>query len=326
MAEAVGRYFMQQRSDDIIGKVRHALALEPRVDAPRITITMIGPELALSGVLDSPEAVRVAGDVAREAAPGVPIDNGLAVAEGRHGRTRGDLAKRAVEAFEAALERLGGRPARGGVEVTAQGEARLHGSCSTTADRRALIEAVGEVEGLREVDPSDLRVAHFGTADDIRLGNLAEEALMLLGPELPGAVKVDVRDRVAHVRGSVREEQDRRQAIAAIEAVPGIARIVDRLGTYHAGVHASPEVVLEQRIKQALSSAGLPVPNIAVFVAAGVANLVGEVETEDQRRLAIATARKVQGVAQVDSGLTIVARHGRATRAPNDGIRNPRGS
>jgi osmotically-inducible protein OsmY len=246
----------------------------------------------------------------------------LTVAIGPHGRTGGELARLAAEAFERTVEGLG-RPVRGGVEVTEQGLARLHGNCSTAADRRALIEAVSAVPGLRDVDASDLRVAWFGTADDIRLGNIAETALIRTDPEL-GTIRVDVRDRTAHVRGNVREEQDRRRAIQVIEGVAGITRVIDRIRVYHAGERSSDEAAVEQRIKQALGQAGLPVPIIAVFVTSGIATLLGTVDDVDQRTRAIEVTRRVEGVSQVDCELVIASAHGRTKRAPNDIPRHPR--
>lgn len=68
---------MKAREEVIVGQVRHALALEPGVDAPKIRISMIDAQLNLSGTLDDVEQVRLAEEVARRAAPGVPIDNAL---------------------------------------------------------------------------------------------------------------------------------------------------------------------------------------------------------------------------------------------------------
>jgi osmotically-inducible protein OsmY len=72
---------MDTHGNEVIGQVRHAIALDPKLDAPKITLTMIGDTLALAGVLDTPDEVSHAEVIARKAAPGVTIDNGLTVSE-----------------------------------------------------------------------------------------------------------------------------------------------------------------------------------------------------------------------------------------------------
>lgn len=70
---------MNTHGNEVIGQVRHAISLDPKLDAPKITLTMIGDTLALAGVLDTPDEVSQAEATARKAAPGVAIDNGLTV-------------------------------------------------------------------------------------------------------------------------------------------------------------------------------------------------------------------------------------------------------
>jgi len=70
---------MSIQEQEIIGQVRDALAHDPKLDAPKITITFLGDAVSLAGVLDTPEAVERAGLLAKRAAPGVAIDNGLTV-------------------------------------------------------------------------------------------------------------------------------------------------------------------------------------------------------------------------------------------------------
>lgn len=70
---------MDTQGNEVIGQVRHAIARDPKLDAPKITLTMIGETLALAGVLDTADEVRHAEVIARKAAPGIEIDNGLTV-------------------------------------------------------------------------------------------------------------------------------------------------------------------------------------------------------------------------------------------------------
>lgn len=70
---------MDIRDSEALGQVRHAIARDPLLDSPKITITMTGETIALAGVVDTTEEVTRAGQVAKTAAPGIPIDNGLTV-------------------------------------------------------------------------------------------------------------------------------------------------------------------------------------------------------------------------------------------------------
>jgi hypothetical protein len=70
---------MDTQGNEVIGQVRHAIALDPKLDAPKITLTMIGDTLAMAGVLDTADEVSRAETTARKAAPGIAIDNGLTV-------------------------------------------------------------------------------------------------------------------------------------------------------------------------------------------------------------------------------------------------------
>lgn len=314
---------MKHEHDDVVGRVRHALALEPRVPATRITIMMIGPDLSLSGILDSPEAVSLAEEVARKAAPGTPIDNGLTVAEVPHGRAHGHLPELAAQALEYALEQLGGRPARASVEVTAHGKAVLHGQCSTAADRELLRDSVRSVRGLREVIVDDLHVAWFTFSDDVMPAGLARGQLREILPEVADNVLIDVRERVAFLRGIVRTAYEHQRIVSLIRSIPGIERVVDHLQLSPSGDQTNDEIRLEQRIKQALGTSDLPVPNIGVFVTRGLATLIGEVDDVDQKRRAGEVVLRVEGVTQVLNELQIASRRGRSGHGPRGDIKHP---
>lgn len=73
---------MGLQEQEIIGTVRTALARDPKIDAPRITITMLDGQVGLSGVLDDLEQVQRAAQVVQQVLPGVTIDNGLTAAKG----------------------------------------------------------------------------------------------------------------------------------------------------------------------------------------------------------------------------------------------------
>lgn len=319
---------MSIRDNEVIGQVRQALAHDPQLKAPRITITMLGDSLALSGVLDTPEEVMRAEHVARQAAPGVAIDNSLTVGMSQHGgdtvnlpheksrpgwkdaELQADASKRLMTAYDALTNRIGNV----GVEVV-NGLAHLQGAVSTVKDRMALIEAVGRTPGLKRVIADGLEVAPFGTADDIRLGNLAAEKLQHLAPDLSAQVSVDVRNRSAFMIGSVRTFEDRVRAEDVLAVVPGIKHIHNELKLYQDESSEDFNVQVEQQVRHAFGAAGLPVPNIQVYYAAGVLGLDGEVENFQQRQQAVLVAnevlhRVVGEVYQISDHLLIDSRRG----------------
>lgn len=303
--------------NEVIGQVRHAMALDPKLDAPKITIAMIGETLALSGVVDTREEVVQAEQIARKAAPGVPIDNGLTIGmtqQGVNGWEDRAVQVDAERAVASTVAGFGDRQAAVGVEVI-RGLAHLQGTCATVKDRRDLIEAVRAVPGLKRVVADGLEVAPFGTADDIRLGNLAIERLQEQAPDLPAYVTVDVRERDAHLIGSVRSAADRSRAEDIVSQVPGIKGVHNELHLYQDARSSDRNVQIEQEVRQALGAAGLPMPNVHAYVTNGVLTLDGEVETPDQRHQAVMVAnavmkRMVGENYQVSDGLTITSRRG----------------
>lgn len=301
---------MGLREEEVIGMVRHAFARDPKLDAPKITISMIEGQVALTGVLDSPEQVQRAETVVQQLLPTVKVDNSLTV--GIRGDTHtwqdSSLNEVAMRTLEKAKDKFRSRPSSASVEVR-DGIARLHGNCATAKDRQALINAMAGVPGIREVQSDDLQVAPFGTADDIRLGNLVEERLQRLDPALAGAVGVTVHDRSAHLTGRLRNEHLARRVEDIAMAVPGIKRVHCEFEFYQQSDPTHTHATLEQDIKHALGRAGLPVANMAVFVTAGTVSLAGEVDAINQKRLAMQIASQHAGhLYRIDNAINVAGR------------------
>lgn len=319
---------MSIQENEVIGQIRHALTHDPKLDAPKITITFLGDSVSLAGILDTEEEVLRAGQVAKAAAPGIAIDNGLTVsmtqdhANGPRNWQDSEIQRDAEVALMKARDTITTRPASVSVEVV-NGFAHLRGSCSTLKDRQLLIEAVASVPGVKRVIADDFEVAPFGSADDIRLRNLASERLQQLAPDLSAYVTVDVRNRGAHLVGNVRTLSDKQRAEECVMQQPGIKIIHNELGVYQDPASPDPAVKIEQEVRHAIAAAGLPKPNIHVFYASGVLTLDGEVETPDQHRLAVKVAnetlkRIVGDVYQISDSLKIDARRGKAPTPESD--------
>lgn len=297
---------MKLRQEEVIGRVRRALALEPTLAAPRIMITMLDAStVALAGVLDDPGQVHRAEQVARQAAHGLNVDNGLTVSSTRQAVVDDThIGRLAAEALAAAIDTILARPVRASVEVI-NGLAHLRGACSTAKDRRVLIDSVARVPGLQAVIADGLEVAPFGSADDIQLGNLAEERLRREAPDLAGPVRVRVHERSAHLSGRVRNPREASRAVDVVMRQPGIKHVHSELECYQSGPIADADARLSEAVIHALGVAGLPMPNLHVFVHGGIATIDGHVETIDQKRKVSSVAREVRGVTRVDNLLEV---------------------
>lgn len=300
---------MNLRAEEVIGQVRHALAKAPGLRAPMIHVAFLEDHVTLSGMIDDPAQAAQAVEIVKQTVPGLAVENDLTVSTDKAVLDDRRLETAASEALERARERIRTRPVTVSVQVL-NGLALLRGSCSTDADRLALIDALAGVPGLRGVDADGFAVASFGTADDIRLGNLAVERLQRESPHLAIPVKVDVRHRCAYLTGSVRHEKDRTLAERIVREVPGLKHVHNQLRCYQAGDRSDGSAKLEQQLIHELGRAGLPSPNLHVFVAEGIATLDGDVESIEQKRLALRLANALPGIEQVFDNLKVADRYG----------------
>lgn len=298
------------REEEIIGQVRSAIAHDPLLGTtPRISITMLDDGLALTGIVDDPELASRAEMLARQAAPGVRLDNSLTVAPASFHVTDKQMRQSAMVALQKAVDAIHGRPARVSVQLE-NGIAHLQGACATLKDRRFLVSAVARVDGIRRVAGDGLAVSAVGGADDIRLGNLASAMLRDAEPGLYAAVTVTVKDRAARLIGRVRNPYERSRVDDLVSQVPGIAHVHNALELYQHGKRSDGEAVLEQEAIHALARAGLPAPNLHVYVTSGLLVLDGEVETIDQARRAGEVARSIGLIERIDNRLKVAGRRG----------------
>lgn len=307
---------MNAREEGIVGQVRQALATEPRLDAPKIRITMVDSQLLLSGIVDDPEQVEVAESVARRAAPGVPIENTLTTHLAAGAWQDSDLGPRVGAALATVHDAIGDRPADVGVEVR-EGVAYLLGQCETLEDRDSFISAAGSVPGVRSVDADRLLVAPY--TDAARTASFARKYLQREAPDLAGAVKVYVHERSARLVGHLRHQADRDRAVAIVKHVPGIQKVHDELALYQARDHsAGSDAQLEQAVRHALGDAGLPVPAIAVFAVGDTITLMGSVGAPETQREAARIALTVKGVKHVDNQMAITHTRGNVPHPQGD--------
>jgi osmotically-inducible protein OsmY len=195
--------------DEIVGRVRNALAHEPGLEAPNIMVTFLGPEVALGGIVDSAKQALLAVEAARQAVPEVPIENDLTVAESHHDHGHRDLVEAVQAVVAATVARLQDSALQVNVEVVGGGVVRLHGKCSTHAQRLDLVVAVLPIPGVRDVRADGLRVARAatpthlpGAQEDTRLER--EIRLAFGGAQLPVPnLQILVKGGEAHISGYV---------------------------------------------------------------------------------------------------------------------------
>lgn len=293
---------MDGRNQAIVGKVRRALTMEPRVDATQIRISLIGGDLLLSGIVDDAAQAATAERLARQAAPEVAIDNSLTV--GGLKRSDGGLKRQVDAAFQAMPERLAAEAANVGAEVR-RGTAYLQGTCASLAQRTAYIVAASGVNGVGAVDADRLTIAPSDD-DPARLGARAWQALQREAPQLAIHVAIMMHGRSARLEGRLRTHAERERAVAIVSAVPGIQSLRDQLVVYQAGERSDGDARIEQAVVHAIGSEPqLPAANIAVFFAGGVLTLLGAVESIEQKRRAAAIARAMVEGGQVDDQLEV---------------------
>jgi len=301
--------------EDVLEQVGQALRKHPELGEARIKVTWEGDRLCLGGVVQTAEASELALALARQVLPESIIDNALCIAETR--RAMKDVVARA---FDEACAFLTGPVEGGRCELHANGSVYLYGACESLRDRRFLIHAISLMPGVRRVNGEHLGVNRPVDTDDVRLGDRANASLHVLGLDPACAVKVHVRDHIAHVQGTTRTEKEHRQILTALERTPGLQGIDDHLHAYQKSTPDNRDALLEQTLKRRLAQAGVPVAHIAVFFRDGVASLLGVVDTPAQYNEATQTSLTVPGVKHIDNQLVITARHGRATQGPREDL------
>ena len=169
-------------------------------------------------------------------------------------------------------------------------------------------EITDAVVSVRQNTPPLRLLPRYRPDDDIQADILREMKLeSLLFPQDVQALRADVTDGAARVRGNVHTSRTRRNLVDKARRVAGVLSVAD-------------ELVEDQALELAVAAALARDPatrslDIYVFARAGEIELAGKALNEEAAGLAIATAAAVPGVRSVRSSL-VWPRPGQPVHAP----------
>ena len=143
------------------------------------------------------------------------------------------LQRRANEAIRSD-SRLNPEPLRVSVEDQV---VRVQGPVRTLAQKRVLLDALSQVDGVRdvnlsgvEIDPSGETTGSRGaTPNDEQIARRVKSRLRNAARVTAKGIRVDVADRVVNLTGSIPYAGERRRAVAEARMVPGVRTVNEDL-------------------------------------------------------------------------------------------------
>ncbi len=163
-----------------------------------------------------------------------------------------------------------------------------------------LLALVGVLALLATQCSSDDEVAGDGTAASVDAG--ASDLQALVDAELPDGVSASIDGDVVTLTGEVASDADAAAAVAAADAVEGVASVENKLTVADAPDATEPDAGASDL--QALVDAELP-DGVSASIDGDVVTLTGEVASGADAAAAVAAADAVEGVASVESELTV---------------------
>ena len=141
-----------------------------------------------------------------------------------------------VEAVRARLERDRRIPHPAEVAVSARaGTVTLRGSVGSLPQRRAAVEIVKAVPGVRHLE-DELRVDLRDHWQDDEIRGTAIQALML-DPGVPEyRIEVTVDAAWLTLKGEVKRQEESNAAFEAVSGVPGVGGITNKISVITAGI------------------------------------------------------------------------------------------
>jgi osmotically-inducible protein OsmY len=178
------------------------------------------------------------------------------------------------------------------------GEVVLRGTVGSFLQQTEAADAASRVPGVRSIS-NELHVGRPGT--EARADADTEAAVLdaLVADHLleRADVDVEVRDGAVTLRGGVELAAQRDEIERAALAVPGVARVVNRLDIW---LELSADEVLEK-----VHDAILALDDITVRIIDNDVTLTGTVSSREHRATALAAAARTPGVAGVNDELSL---------------------
>jgi osmotically-inducible protein OsmY len=270
--------------DEIRDEVVRRLRYDGRVDARDVAVAVADSIVRLSGTVSSAaerKSIREGAEVIGATAVDlrklhVDPSRSHRRAAPRHTPSDVELAL----AVQAALDQ---DPRLGTSELgtfVAAGVVRLHGRVESLAARRVAEQAAAGVFGVNQV-MNDAQVRpqqRIADADLVR----AIRRRLRAHPYVDGTnLEVSVRGSAASLRGTVKTEFERDQALEAAATMSGVVNIVDQLRVQTPRPGRSADSLLKREISSRLARDPSPhVKRVQIEVTEGVVTLSGRVEDQ----------------------------------------------
>jgi len=300
-------------------KVKIALLTAEHVEGLDVEVDTIDGRVTLHGTVSSLDEKERAASIARSVEGVQEVRNLLTVVE-KSKREAAEVSDAAlvkeVERVLASDATLADSEIR--VESVNAGVVLLSGEAATLTDHRRALEAAHGVRGVRHVagqirspDPRvDEELWEQGRLDE---GSSTQSAVrdlwtttqvklrLLRNPETPALdIDVDTRRSVVSLFGIVPSESAKSAAELEVAKVPGVQRVDSMLQVVpkeQLAATRSHDVEVRKSVTQSLDSRpDLADCDITVDVQNGIARLKGIVESDADRRVALALVRATDGV------------------------------
>lgn len=122
------------------------------------------------------------------------------------------------------------------------------------------------------------------------------------------AVKVDAKDGVVTLTGTVSEESHKGLALETAASLPGVSRVDNQLATQAEVAGESKDTWIGRKVKLSLLfHRHVDSGNTAVEVKDGVVTLKGEASSTAQKELTTEYANDIEGVTKVNNEMTVAA-------------------
>lgn len=197
------------------------------------------------------------------------------------------------------------------VEV-ADGTVKLGGAVTSLGGRRAAEDDVWGMPGVRTVE-NNIIIKRPPTAaelgDEALAARVAE--LLLFDPDIDATrVRVDARDGIVRLAGSVEGYWRKKHAAERASQIDGVTGVVNELAVVPGAAIADGQVaddIMYALRRRAAARADVSADDIRLTVANGVVTVAGHVESSSGYRLVQDTIERTAGVTDVVNSVVIVA-------------------
>jgi osmotically-inducible protein OsmY len=186
--------------------------------------------------------------------------------------------------------------------IVRDGAVTLTGYVATYAEKYAAVRAAERVYGVKAVaDDIEVRLSGKNVQDDTAIAEAILHAFRW-NTVVPDTVKVEVRNGLVTLRGTVDWEYQRHAAERAVRDIRGVKGVANL-------IVVKPKVAskeIQKRVADAIKrSADLDARSIRVTTDNGTVHLHGHVHSLHEKKLAEYAAASAPGVSEVDNEIVV---------------------